>query len=108
MKGTLVGFFWLFGRGPPSLAPCSFDNLNVVRAEGLSFALMDNLIFVIAQLSRGIGTVQIVMVKPQASGNLVDICQVRMSATFGNDQADLAADFGRRRQLTLVTDCSES
>ena len=75
------------------------DNLNVVRHVGRLLFLIDRML----QL-RGLGTVRISKVKGHADEGMVVDGRVRDLDLLGNNAADEAADFGRRRVLVHVID----
>ena len=93
------------------------DNLNVVRHVSWIFdgrvacrlfelTFDGDLLTVIEKmfLQRGIRTVWISKVKGQADDDMNAVGRVRVEDRVGNDLADRAADFGRRRVSDLVMD----
>ena len=55
-------------------------------------------------LQRGVESVRISKVKGQADDDMAAVSRVRVEDKVGNDFADRAADFGRRRVSDLVMD----
>ena len=93
------------------------DNLSVVRHVGgliagrgcsVPFELVkdgDLLVLIERMLRlRGLDTVRITQVKSHADGGMVLDGRVRREDKLGNDAADEAADFGRRRVSPAVID----
>ena len=71
-----------------------------------SFTVDGDLLTVIEKmiLQRGIRSVGISKVKGHADDEMVAVGIVRVEDRMGNDLADMAADFGRRRVSDLVMD----
>ena len=63
-----------------------------------------DLLLLIDRHHRGLDTVRISKVKVHADGGMVLHGQVRREDKLGNDAADEAADFGRRRVSPAVID----
>ena len=93
------------------------DNLSVVRhvsrilegrISGRPFELTfdGDLLIIIERmiLLRGVQNVKITKVKGHADDDMVAVGRVRVEDRIGNDLADRAADFGRRRVSDLVID----
>ena len=93
------------------------DNLNVVRHVGRTIACKEpdrffelltygDLLLLVQTLvvKRSLGTCAISKVKGHADDDMVCRGRVRLLDKIGNDRADEAADFGRRRVLAAVTD----
>ena len=93
------------------------DNLNVVRhvsrtLDGLAgrkpfeLTVDGDLLTVIGRmiLQRGVQSVRISKVEGHADDDMVAVGRVRVEDKVGNDFADRAADFGRRRVSDLVMD----
>ena len=109
---------WFFALQTTSAAHLGVDNLNVVRhvsrilacSRGIrSFELCvdGDFLSLVADLirKRGSDTVEITKLKGHADDDMVKTGRVRALGKAGNDLADKAADFGRRRLPVEVISC---
>ena len=101
----------------PLLFILDVDNLNVVRhvsriLEGRiscrpsELAFDGDLLVIIERMIhlRGVQSTKVSKVKGHADDDMVAVGRVRVEDRIGNDFADRAADFGRRRVSDLIID----